>query len=321
MGSGSRNFMYYYILTAIVYLAISIASFVRVSSNADTCNVQCPLLIASAPGKNYSACACYTIANSAVAGGLQEFAAWGFPSQEAFETFDEVSRFQNISQQIEDTRRECYICNSDDPGSSTVYTPCDSFGECSQEGVRGFRPASSPSGECAILTSPTVRLRGTYVSVLYAFAVFYLFMGVSSIFIAIGFYCFADKWDDDFGRLTRAETCMGFVSKNAPFLVRICNIFVLFFLVFSIVLTFAYDVCETAANEFGDQQFFEAMRRLVLAVVVVWILGCIGGSLFHRYVAKDTPFYSPRMPTDHRDSSPWRGCVWTMNSLIVKIGP
>jgi len=311
--------MYYYMITSIMYLAISIASFVRVSDNASTCQVECPLLIRDSTEYNYSQCACYPVVNNSVSGGIQEFAAWGFPTQASFEEFNQVERYTAI-QEIYATRGPCFICNSESPGSSTVFAPCDTYGECSQENVRGFR-AADPSGECEILTSPNVRLRGTYVSVLYAFAVFYLFMGVCAMFISVGYYCFADKWDDDFGRLSRLETCMGFVSKNAPFAVRICNIFVLFFLVFSIVLTFGYRVCDTAANEFGDEVFFKQIERLVSAVIAVWILSCIFGTLFHQLVPKDTPFYAPKVPTDHRDSKLYKCCICTGHNLIGKVGP
>lgn len=318
MGTGSRNYAYYYAFTAVVYLGISITAFVQIGENADDCKVKCPLLIEDSPERNYSKCACYPVELGD--GVKREFAAYGFPSQVAFDLFlagapgSSTERYGAITGIIA-ASGPCFICDSSAPGADVVYSPCDSFGSCTQAGVLGFREGK-PSGRCGLLSSNNVRLRGTYLSVLYAFAVFFLFMSLTCGLMAGGYWLFMDKWADDFSRLSKKESCMGFVCKNGPFVVRICNMLVLLFLLFSIGLTFGAGVCDTATNSFGETAFFDQVTSLVIAVSVVWSLGCIVGSAFNRVVAKDTPFYAPKMPTDNRDSRTYRCCVATTHAVI-----
>mmetsp|Transcript_19279 Transcript_19279/g.31692 ORF Transcript_19279/g.31692 Transcript_19279/m.31692 type:complete len:316 (+) Transcript_19279:171-1118(+) len=315
MGTGSRNYGWYYAFGGLIYLGISIASFISIGNNKNFCQSQCPLQIPSTAKFNYSACACYSTNN-----GVTDYQANGWENFSQMIANNQTARFIAIHDMWYKDNIRCFICSTNSK-SSTVYSPCQTQQHCNSDGLSGFRSGGvEPNSQCSLLTSATVTLRGTIVSVLYAFAVFYLLMGLACILISFGFFCFMDKWEDDFAKLNRWETAMGFIAKNFPVVVRICNLLVVFFLIFSLVIIFGYDVCETDLNANGEEAFYKDVSALVIAVTTVWGLSCVAGTLFNRCVPHDTPFYAPKHPTDQRDGRCYR-CLVNTGYFVLRSGP
>jgi hypothetical protein len=165
-----------------------------------------------------------------------------------------------------------------------------------------------------------VALRGTSSTVFYAFGSFYMIMACCCILVAAGLFTFMDKWADDFGRLTRLEKAMGIIAKNAPVLVRLCNFVVIFFIVYALVLTLGYSVCDTDQDEEGNNTYYAFAYGLSLAVFCVWGLSCVVGMCVHRTVAKDTPFYTPKTPHD-KSSGCCTKCFLSTVYLTLRTGP
>jgi hypothetical protein len=165
-----------------------------------------------------------------------------------------------------------------------------------------------------------VALRGTSTTIFYAFGSFYMIMACCCILVAAGLFTFMDKWADDFARLSRCEKFMGLIAKNAPVLVRLCNFIVLFFIIYALVLTLGYSVCDTDQDAEGNNTYYPFAYGLSLAVFSVWVLGCVVGTCVDRTVAKDTPFYTPKTPHDKSSGCCYK-CFLGAIFLTVRTGP
>jgi len=164
-------------------------------------------------------------------------------------------------------------------------------------------------------------MRGSYSAVLYAFSVFFLLMSLCALLLAIAFSVFIEKWHSDYTRLSKYETFQGFVAKNFVVPLRVCNILLLIFIIWSLIMVFGYDVCSTERNpQNGKLEFFSTISGLVIGVSLLWIVGCIVGSCFNRVVPKDTPFYNPKTASDPADHICYRVICGTKETL-ARVGP
>lgn len=314
MAEGSQRFALYYLFTFLLYLAITIASFSLLAPSTSTCNTVCPLTIPNDVENNqiYSDCLC-NVSSTTTPGSYVVLNSQGWVPGSSSQ--DSAQRYNMIANTVFNSKGEmvkfCYICGPD-ATDDTVYQPCATYDKsgCTLPGLTGFQPATdsikvatmcntqTQTINANILTSPTITLRSFVTVALYAIAVFYLLMTLAALVCAIGYNTFGPKYSSDWGHLTRIEKWLGVCCKIFPIVTRVANLLVLFFLLVSVISIYSYKVCFTATNSAGQLSFYPTISGFIAFVSVAWLFTCLFGSLFQKFVPRDTSFYNPPIPLD-----------------------
>jgi hypothetical protein len=307
MGRGSRNFSVYYGFSSLAYLMLSISTFVALSSVTSTCREKCPLLVNDIDPVTklplYTDCQCGALGALGLNGNITNPT-----SAQQLQRYNQV-RALTYDTSTALTTGACYICV--EAGKDDVYEACDTFEDCTKDGLLGFRPAQISSDQllcntsrrdstvrASALVSYTISFRKYVNSILYFLAVNMLLMGLVAAVCAWAFGSFVHKYEDDWVKLSFYETVLGSLCKAMPILSRLLNIVMCFVVVGAVVIVFAWDVCYYDVDQFGDQSFREVVTGVLAAISVFWLFMCTFGSLFNRWIPRDTPFYTPKFPAD-----------------------
>ena len=93
-------------------------------------------------------------------------------------------------------------------------------------------------------------------------------MAVGAYIASFAYYNFRKKNDADWKKLTRFEKVLGFIAREGPMLVRICNFFVFFFICIGVIMV-AYGVCRYSVDQYGQETYYPKVRRFLIGCSAV----------------------------------------------------